>query len=164
MIKNLCVNWYASYTYDDIKNGKQCLTCLSDDLDGNGLYLITGKRFGNKKQSYYFGKTEKSYKKRFANHKILERLWREKTIYLGKLVQPMDFNRRHLELAEWCYIYFSQNFCDEMICENDRKSIKPPAYDCTIISFFHDRQGKKYERIPDAFGCWSERHRQSAPF
>ena len=144
-MKTLYVNWYGPYTSEDIEGGNQC----SDDkpnLSGEGLYWIIGKPPRARRLHYYIGKTTNTYTIRFYNHQKLKYLERDRKIYLGKVVHPMQYQYQNIDIAESMYIYFSQGGC--IASENERKTQKAIETDCVIVSQFFKEDGTTYERLP----------------
>lgn len=71
------INWVGPYTPEDVATLD----------DGNGLYLFTGKRKGQRSESHiqYFGITELAYRDRFKQHHKLPTINRDLGIWLGKV-------------------------------------------------------------------------------
>lgn len=140
------IHWYGPFSKEDIPR-----------LDeGNGLYMLTGKRRYQKSDSeiQYFGITETSYRARFRNHPALEKINRDLNIWLGEIAYPADHGRDHLETAESILIYFWQ---PEL---NIRKKFRCPTLPTTLVSHWYAadrrprlRQQRIYKQLPDVI-CW----------
>lgn len=144
-MKTLYVNWYGPYTREEIMRYQQCNDVVNEDLHREGLYLILGKPMYAQILRYYIGKTETEFAQRYLNHQKLDELYRERRIYLGKIVDPRQDQKENIDLAEWMYIYFSEN--ETFRCANEKKTVNPPRDDCSIITLFYKRNGQEYERV-----------------
>ena len=140
------IHWYGPFTEEDIPQ-----------LDeGNGLYMLTGKRRYQRSDSeiQYFGITETSYRTRFRNHKALKEINRELNIWLGQVAYPADHVREHLATAEGILIYFWK---PEL---NTQMKFTCPTSPTTVVSHWYTadrrprlRQQSIYKHLPDVI-CW----------
>lgn len=143
------IHWLGPYTPEDV----------AELEDGNGLYLFTGKRKGQKAESHiqYFGITEQAFRVRFRQHHKLRDINRELGIWLGRVDYPEQHTRTHLETAESILVYFWQPQL------NDRKKVNPPG-PTTIISHWFRPDGQArinqksiYRDLPDVIS-WDGSH------
>ena len=140
------IHWYGPFTEEDIPRLEE----------GNGLYMLTGKRRYQKSDSQiqYFGITETSYRTRFRNHQALEKINRDLNIWLGQVAYPAHHVRDHLETAESIMVYFWKPELNTL-----KKSVRP-ALPTTVISHWYTadkrprlRQQSIYKELPDVI-CW----------
>jgi hypothetical protein len=145
------IRWYGPYTEEEIAR-----------LDGvgNGLYMFTGQvRYQREEpEIQYFGITEGSYQNRFRGHHKLQEINRELKIWLGEIVYPSEYERKHLEVAEAMMIYFWQPRL------NEKKTLVSPRLSTTVISHWFTKEGRAlinqrgiYKHLPDVI-CWDGSH------
>ncbi|MEI6707837.1 MAG: hypothetical protein WCK96_11960 [Methylococcales bacterium] len=121
------IHWKGVYSLDEVNKRE----------DGNGLYLLAGKRKYKQEDSdiQYFGITEKKYKERFSdkNHPIHD-ITRDLKIWLGEVIYPQNFELKHLKTAEAIMIYYWQ--------PNLNTQNKPyPPRPTTIVSHWFKKDG-----------------------
>ena len=101
--------------------------------EGKGLYLLTGRRkYKRREQIQYCGITERPFCDRIntKHHKLAQIRDDTLGIWLGTIIYPRRFQRRHLEIAEHCIV----SFWDMAL--NDTKKYYPPHPVC-FISQWH---------------------------
>jgi hypothetical protein len=108
---------------------------VCESKEGLGLYLLTGKRkYERQEQIQYCGITEGLFCNRInAKHHKLDQI-RSGTlaVWLGTVIYPRRFQRRHLEIGEHCIV----SFWDMAL--NHTKKYYPPHPVC-FISQWHTR-------------------------
>lgn len=118
-MRTIVIGWQGPYTLESV---------YESDL-GNGLYFISGRmKYERRDQIQYFGITERTYRERLRDrHHAVERVTKNRQVWLGQVEYPSRFTRGHLELAEACLIYFwgSSKL-------NRKKLAKPPKPVCLI--------------------------------
>jgi len=144
------INWYGPYMQEQVDAIE----------DGNGLYLLTGKRKYQRDDPkiQYFGITERPFRERLNNyHHKLSEITKELEIWLGYIEYPTEYSRAHLEMAETILVYFWQ---PEL---NERKKINIPS-PITIVSHWFKPDGNArinqrsiYRDLPDVIS-WDGYH------
>jgi hypothetical protein len=97
-MRTIVIGWWGPSTPEDVR--------LSD-LE-NGLYFLGGRRkYERQDQIQYFGIMGGPYRRRLNRwHHAMSQITKNSTVWLGQIEYPRRFNRKHLELAEGCLIYF----------------------------------------------------------
>ena len=133
------IDWYGPY-----KNMAEAKGAAQSDFD-DGLYLAIGSLKNKKKNKIRYVGLSKNLAGRVSNtHETLSKLVEPYEIWLGEVgstgiagpkTQTTDL---HLDLAEWCHVYFIDPYL------NDKKRYSPPKKPVTVINHWWE---KDYESL-----------------
>lgn len=127
--ESILINWYGPVSLDDLA-----------DYHAGGLYLVTGyQKHQRVDQIQYIGITA-GYSIRFQRHHKIEKVTRNRRIWLGEIVFPSEPTRTTLERAESILIYAQQPPL------NERKKLILPRPLALISHWFNAQNGPRYNR------------------
>ncbi len=132
-LRTIIIGWRGPYTPEEVR--------LSD-LE-NGLYFLSGRRrYERQDQIQYFGITGGPYRERLNHrHYPMGQISKHPNVWLGQIEYPGGFDRRHLELAEGCLIYFWKPNL------NSRKRVTPPEPVCLISRWLKNGGEARKKRL-----------------
>ncbi|OON70009.1 hypothetical protein [Hymenobacter sp. CRA2] len=139
VLETVVLRWKGPYTYEQIQ----------ELPDGNGLYLLTGKKRYSRAstdKALYCGITEGKFRTRIneKHHKKQEIREANLKIWLGQIIYPAKFDRSLLERTETCLISFWQ---PEL---NEKKKAYYPAQPICFVSQWCRTDGSAYgQRFPE---------------
>ena len=128
-LTTVIIRWTGPMSLDDIWESEE----------RNGLYLLAGKKkYERREEIQYCGITEGFFCDRInsKHHKL--GLIRPETlsVWLGKVIYPRRFQKKHLEIAEHCVVSWWQ---PEL---NESKTAYYPGRPICFISQWYSREGR----------------------
>jgi hypothetical protein len=118
-LTTVIIRWSGPHRLDDVAGSDAC----------NGLYILVGRlRYERRDQVQYCGITEGRFCDRLTgrHHALAQIRSGTLTMWLGEIIYPVRFRRRHLELAEHCFAHFFKPGL------NTQKVVTPPKPVCFI--------------------------------
>ena len=145
--ESIVINWHGPVAPEEV-----------DDYHEGGLYVITGyKRYERNDQIQYIGITERNFSSRLDRHHKINKVTRDRRIWVGQIVYPTEPSRTKLERAEGMLIYALQPDL------NERKKVTLPRPAVVVSHWFNakgvprlNRQGI-FSDFPDVIS-WDSEH------
>ena len=118
------VDWYGPY------NTLKEANMAAGDEYKDGLYMVIGRQRYQRgdSQLQYLGISDSLCERLHECHRKIQKVTRERRLWLGVVSSLFGSGRPKLEQVEWAYIYFLQ------LPLNEKKKTTPPQIEITVTN------------------------------